>query len=349
MVLPEQSSEFPGWLGDPMRTRKLNPEEERSLFEAVGRGKSAAVRLRELEAESTPNAAALAVLKRDVAAGERARNDLLEHTSWAVRSSINRITSVIRGVSVSDLLGVGLRELDKAIDRFDSSRDATLATYAWESIKHSLRAEIRELSPGPRLTDHAERMLRKLKKARQQLLQEFGCEPSIAAIAQAAGCPIKKAWDILMAKQVLSLTDPSGGEISEEVDVRSGGSISKQKIERSLDHKIFLERLKGFLAAEVVSASVLTQEEKRTARVLAKRFHKQLKEEGEASRTRSPLEWRVLVRALAANRDTSLSALAEEPLPVYADLPEVLLLRRRRLELVSTLLCTKPCLTAGAA
>lgn len=340
MLLPEQSSEIPGWLGNPMRTRKLNPEEERALFETVRRGKSAAVRLSELPAERVLDAAELATLNFEVTAGEKARNKLLEHTSWVVRSSIKRITAVVRVVSFSDLFGVGLRALNQAIDKFDPDRDATLATYAWESIQHSLRAEIRELRPGPRLSDHAERILRKLKKARQRLLQELGCEPSIAEIAQAAGCSREKAEDVWMTTQVVSLTDPSGERISEDADVRSGGSVFKNRVERALDHKKFLVRLASFLAVQVVSAPVLTQEEKHTAQVLAKRLHGQLKEEGEASRPRSALEWRVLIRALAANHGMPLSAtFPEELLPVYADLPEALLLRKRRLELVSKVPC----------
>jgi len=325
--------DIPQWLRDSTRGGRLGREEELKLVQTIRRGENAALTLYESRFD-TVESEEFTSLYREAADGERARNDLLKAYGWVVWDAIRRCCRIMRGVDFSDLSGVGLYALNGAIDRFNPERHTSLATFARDSIRYSVYTEARKLEQGLPLTDYAQRLYRKMMRAREHLLQELGREPSIAEIAEAVPCHREKAEDLWLATHVLSLTNPWEEESSHAKAQRQREPAITDDQERSLDRKIFLERFKRFLKLKLASAPNLHAQERNAAKALAHRINRQLTEEGEASRSQSGLEWRILIRGLASNHEKPFAAIPTgDSLATAVNGNVVLRLRARRLHL----------------
>jgi RNA polymerase sigma factor FliA len=115
------------------------------------------------------------------AAGER-EHLILDHLRQ-VKLIARRIHDRLPGnVSLDDLVSAGMLGLIAAIDRFDSSRDVTLRTYAEHKIKGAILDSLRQLDWAPRQHRKHAKQIDAAISAAQQDLQRAPTELEVATV-----------------------------------------------------------------------------------------------------------------------------------------------------------------------
>jgi len=95
-------------------------------------------------------------------------------------------------VPLEDLISEGTIGIIRAIKNFDLSKEYRFLTYAGYWIEKYIRKELRrQLSPVYIPSDKIT-LANKIRKAKEILFQEQGCEPTIEDIAEYLGLPVKQ-------------------------------------------------------------------------------------------------------------------------------------------------------------
>lgn len=115
-----------------------------------------------------------------------------------------------RGVDFMDAVQEGNSGLIKAVEKFDHLKGYKFSTYGIWWIKQAIAKALAEQHDTIRIPVHTVTVINKIKKARHNLLQEYGIEPSIEEVSRATGFSIDK---IKIAQRLdhgsLSLEDPA--------------------------------------------------------------------------------------------------------------------------------------------
>ena len=113
------------------------------------------------------------------------------------------------GMPFADLIQEGNLGLMKAARKYDGTKGFRFSTYATFWIKQSISRSLEENSRTIRLPGNTIELLRKVKKASNELSQELGREPSNAEIAERIDVEIEKIQVALeMSQSVSSLDNP---------------------------------------------------------------------------------------------------------------------------------------------
>ena len=113
------------------------------------------------------------------------------------------------GMPFADLIQEGNLGLMKAARKYDGTKGFRFSTYATFWIKQSISRSLEENSRTIRLPGNIIELLRKVKKASNELSQELGREPSNAEIAERIDVEIEKVQVALeMSQSVSSLDNP---------------------------------------------------------------------------------------------------------------------------------------------
>lgn len=150
-----------------------------------------------------------------------ARGELIDGNLRLVLSIVGRFSG--RGENLDDLFQVGCIGLIKAVDNFDTSLDVKFSTYAVPMIIGEIKRYLRDNST-LRVSRSMRDLAYKALSARERLMRESGCEPTVEQIADALEtddtsydvCEIVCAMEAVTAP--ISLYDPvfsdvgSGGE-----------------------------------------------------------------------------------------------------------------------------------------
>jgi RNA polymerase primary sigma factor len=113
------------------------------------------------------------------------------------------------GMPFADLIQEGNLGLMKAARKYDGTKGFRFSTYATFWIKQSISRSLEENSRTIRLPGNTIELLRKVKKASNELSQELGREPSNAEIAERIDVEIEKVQVALeMSQSVSSLDNP---------------------------------------------------------------------------------------------------------------------------------------------
>jgi RNA polymerase sigma-B factor len=123
------------------------------------------------------------LLRRYHEQGDRsAREELVQRHLPLVRALARRYAG--RGESLDDIEQVGAIGLIKAIDRFDSTRDVALTTYATPNVVGEIKRHFRDKGWAIRIPRGLQELNAKMSSTIERLTLELGRSPSIAEIAK---------------------------------------------------------------------------------------------------------------------------------------------------------------------
>jgi len=133
-----------------------------------------------------------------------------------------------RGFPFDDLFEEGVIGLIRAIEKFDLKRGCKFSTYATWWIRQTILRALCDKAKDIRLPVHVHGKLVEVLRARDELQQELGKEPTIEEIAERIGMSYEVVERILNLPNVaISLNEPVG----EDGESERGDLIEDQSIE----------------------------------------------------------------------------------------------------------------------
>jgi RNA polymerase primary sigma factor len=192
------------------RHRLLSAERERTLTEAVKRGR---VARRKLQAGKSISKAQTKKLQDSIEAGGNAREELVRNNARLVISIAKRYQNL--GLPLMDLIQEGNIGLLRAIDRFEPSRRLRLSTYATWWVRQAINRAVANQGRAIRLPAYLQDRLHKMYRVSQDLEQTLGRTPNDDELADSLElAPTDVQQMRSAAVPVVSLDEP----ISEEDD-----------------------------------------------------------------------------------------------------------------------------------
>ncbi len=149
-------------------------------------------------------------LRTLVGEGERAFRHLVSANLRLVVAVAARIRG--RGVPLADLVQEGAIGLIRAVEKFDHRKGFAFSTYATWWIRQAVNRAVAEQSRPVRVPVHVHDEVRACVRARDQLADRTGREPSVPEVAQASGVAAERVPVLLRAAApVTSLQLEIGG------------------------------------------------------------------------------------------------------------------------------------------
>jgi RNA polymerase sigma-B factor len=161
-----------------------------------------------------------------------AREKLIQRHLPLVRSLARRYAG--RGEALEDIEQVGAIGLIKAIDRFELSRDVSLATYATPNVVGEIKRHFRDKGWAVRVPRALQELNASMSGAIERLTVKLSRSPSIAEIAaelETTPEQVLEALEVGSAYSTVSLSSGPSGE--EELDPMETIGSEDEEFERS--------------------------------------------------------------------------------------------------------------------
>lgn len=179
-------------------------------------------------------------------------NRLIECNLRLVFSIAKRYMS--RGLPLLDMVQEGNMGLIKAVDKFDSNKGYKFSTYATWWIRQSITRAIADYARTIRLPVHVVESIGRQVKAKRELLQELGREPTMEELAKYLGLPLDKVVETeKIALDPISLDMPVGEEEDSHLAdfIQDNKSLSPADVAvNSMLHKQLMDALHMLTARE---------------------------------------------------------------------------------------------------
>lgn len=174
------------------------------------------------------------LLKKVKQGDKKAREELIKGNLRLVLSVLQKFSG--RSESADDLFQVGTVGLIKAIDNFDITLNVRFSTYAVPMIAGEIRRYLRDYQP-MRISRSLRDLAYKSMQAREKLMSQNQCEPTIDQIAETLG---EKRSNVVTALE--SVTEPVS--IYEPVYSDSGDTLYVvDQLGDNYDDKSWLDEL----------------------------------------------------------------------------------------------------------
>jgi len=195
----------------------LTAEEEQELARTYELGRMAADRLADPDEVSRLSRAELALLRRQMDAGERAGDHLMKANLRLVVHIAKKYTNY--GVPFADLIQDGSLGLMKAAEKFDWRRGHKFSTYATWWIRQSITRALADQSRIIRVPVHMTEQITKIRAVTRQLEQEYGGRaPTLDEVAAEMGMPPHRVEQIMqLAWNPVSMNAPVNAESDSEL------------------------------------------------------------------------------------------------------------------------------------
>jgi RNA polymerase primary sigma factor len=237
---PDESEIIGLYLQDISKVPLLTAKEENTLAKQVVAGRMAQKRLASKVSPSDRRR-----LEREKRIGDIARQRLIRANSRLVVSIAKKYVG--RGLPFLDLIQEGNLGLMHAIEKFDPRRGFKLSTYATWWIRQAISRSLAEQGRIVRVPVHVYEQIGQLSRAKWQLSQELGREPTSAEIAAQMGITEQKAQYLRRSsQQPVSLEMPVGEEqdgelgdlIEDEGSAALADAVSQRLLQRELDEAL---------------------------------------------------------------------------------------------------------------
>ncbi|WP_437938319.1 sigma-70 family RNA polymerase sigma factor [Sorangium sp. So ce341] len=172
-----------------------------------------------------------ASIEATLAAIARGRRAVAQAKSELVQANLRLAVAIARehqrfGVPLLDLVQEGNLGLIRAADKFEYRRGHRFGTYAAWWIKQAIKRTILNQGKPVRMPVHLTAIRSQVVRARRDLVQERGREPSVEEVAERSGLSVEKVRVIgELALEPLSLDAPVG----EEGDTRFGDLLANEE------------------------------------------------------------------------------------------------------------------------
>ncbi|HEX2155061.1 MAG TPA: sigma-70 family RNA polymerase sigma factor [Acidimicrobiia bacterium] len=218
------------YLNEIGRYRLLTSQQEVELSMALEAGRRAQERL-EKEEFSEEDAA---VLHHSVKEGELAHRRLVEANLRLVVSIARRYVG--RGLAMLDLIQEGNMGLMRAVERFDYRKGFKFSTYATWWIRQAISRAIADQGRTIRMPIHVLDVVNKIRRARRDLAQDLGRDPTVEELAADLDLPTDRIEELIrFAQDTVSLETPVGDDSSGTL----GDLVEDPEGERPVDAATF--------------------------------------------------------------------------------------------------------------
>ncbi len=147
--------------------------------------------------------------RRKDAGDEDAKRKLIESNLRLVMSITRHYTRA--GVPLLDLIQEGNLGLIRAVEKFDYRMGYKLSTYATWWIRQSITRALADQGRTIRLPVHVAEQVRRMMRARRQLVQNLNRDPSTKELADESGFPEQRIDELLdLVEDPVSLETPVG-------------------------------------------------------------------------------------------------------------------------------------------
>jgi len=184
----------------------LTAQEEIALAQAMDEGRRAAARL---EAEDHPSPEQAARLRREVRAGEEARDRFISANLRLVVANARRYAGAA-GLDMGDLVQEGNLGLMRAVDKFEWRRGFKFSTYATWWIRQALARAVAEKGRLVRIPGQLHETLGTVRAAAAGLRARLQRTPTTEEIAAETGIPADEVARALLVGDELSIDQPVG-------------------------------------------------------------------------------------------------------------------------------------------